>query len=233
MCSSTSYCGKYTWNIYKPQESRRKEDKAAEGLSAVLDMSASIQLLKRAQRASMVGQQMVSSTGQSTPMEECIEHYSKMFNSSASSSIPSAGPFRYTLNNLGFSHPQPPFLTSSSSRIPALQSSEPFPESTFLASGLLAHISIDKIKVQLGRMSSTASSSTDSITVIMLRYLLETTFPTHLHQLYLACLRTGQTPRRWNESLVYPLCKDRKEPYTAQNSCFIILFVCSANSLKP
>jgi len=218
ICSAVQAIAESTLGVYKPQESRQKEDKAAKQLSAKLDMSASIQLLKRAQRASVVGQHMVSSTGQSTLMEECIEHYSKMFNSSASSSIPSAGPSRYTLNNLGFSPPDPPSLPSFSSRIPALQCSEPFPESTLLASRLLAHISIDKIKVQLGHMCSTASCGTDGITVIMLRHLLETSFPKHLHQLYLACLRTGQTPRRWNESIVYPLCKDRKEPYTAQNS---------------
>jgi len=194
LCVVVQAIAESTLGIYKPQESRRKEDTAAKQLSAELDMSASIQLLKRAQRASAVAQQMVSSTGQSTPMEECIEHYSKMFNSSASASIPSAGPSGYTLNNLCFSPPQPPALPSCSSRIPALQSSEPFPESTLLASGLLAHISIDKILVQLGRMSSTASCGTDGITVIMLRHLLETSFPKHLHQLFLACLRTGQTP---------------------------------------
>jgi len=218
LCSAVQAIAESALGVYKPQESRQKEDKAAKQLAAELDISASIQLLKRAQRASVVGQQMVSATGQSTPIEECIEHFSKMFNSAASSAIPSPGPSRYyPFNNLGFSPPQPSSLPSSSS-ISALQSSEPFPESTLLASGLLAHISIDKIKVQLGRMSFTASCGTDGITVIMLRYLLETSFPKHLHQLYLACLRTGQTPRRWNESIVYPLCKDRKEPYTAQNS---------------
>jgi len=218
LCAAVQAIAESTHGIYKPEESRKKEDKAAKQLSAELDMSASIQLLKCAQQASVVAQPMVSSTGQSTPMEECIEHYSKIFNSSASSSIPSAGPSRYTLNNLCFSPPHPPALTSCSSRIPALQSSEPFPELTLLASGLLAYISIDKIKVQLGRMSSTASCGTDGITVIMLRHLVETSFPKLLHQLYHAWLPTGQTPRRWNESIVYPMYQDRKEPYTAQNS---------------
>jgi len=80
MFRSTSLCGKHTWNIRIP-ESRKKEDKAAKQLSAVLDISASIQLVKCAQRASVVGQQMVSSTGQATLMHACIEHYSKIFNS--------------------------------------------------------------------------------------------------------------------------------------------------------
>jgi len=52
----------------------------------------------------------------------------------------------------------------------------------------------------------------------MLRHLLDTTFPQHLCQLFDACLRIGQTPARWNEALVNPLCKDRKKPYTATNS---------------
>jgi len=52
----------------------------------------------------------------------------------------------------------------------------------------------------------------------MLHHLLETTFPQHLCELYHAYLWSGQTPARWNEALVYPLCKDRKKPYTATNS---------------
>ena len=56
------------------------------------------------------------------------------------------------------------------------------------------------------------------IYVIMLRYLLETTFPQHLCQLYHACLRSGQTQARWNDALVYPLFNDRTKPYTATNS---------------
>jgi len=81
-----------------------------------------------------------------------------------------------------------------------------------LASGLLDTVTTDKIKFQLGRMSSTSSCGSDGIAVIMLRQLLATTFPQHLCQLYHACLRSGQTPARWNEALVYPLCKDRKKP---------------------
>ena len=74
LCSAVQAIAESTLGVYKPQESRQKEDKAAKQLSAELDMSASIQLLKRAQRGSVVGPQMVSSTGQSTLMEECIAH---------------------------------------------------------------------------------------------------------------------------------------------------------------
>jgi len=87
-----------------------------------------------------------------------------------------------------------------------------------LASGLLDTVISDKIKFQLGRMSSTSSCGSDGIPVIMLCHLLQTTFPQHLCQLYHACLRSGQTPARWNKAPVYPLCKDRKKPYTATNS---------------
>ena len=91
-------------------------------------------------------------------------------------------------------------------------------DKSILDSGHMSQISPANIKFQLGRMSTTASCSNDSITVIMLRTLLDTSFIEHLFQLYYACLRKGQTPRRWNEAWIFPLHKDKKNPYTANNS---------------
>jgi len=63
LCAAVQAIVERTLGIYKLEESRKKEDKAAKQLLAELDMSASIQLLKPAQQASVVAQQMVSSTG--------------------------------------------------------------------------------------------------------------------------------------------------------------------------
>ena len=131
--------------------------------------------LKRAQRASTIGVKLVSSTSQSTPMSECMAHYGKMFNSS----IP--------LSHNGSSQSSDCFSTTSHQHTTASSSTfEPSPfsfppdEATLLSSGLLDQISLENIKSQLKRMSSTASCGNDGITVIMLRTLLDTTFPEHL-----------------------------------------------------
>ena len=91
-------------------------------------------------------------------------------------------------------------------------------DKSLLDSGLVPQISPANIKFQLGRMSTTTSCDNDGITVIMLRTLLDTSFIEHLFQLYYACLRKGQTPRRWNEACIFPLHKDKNKPYTANNS---------------
>ena len=67
-------------------------------------------------------------------------------------------------------------------------------------------------------MSTTASCGDDGITIFMLRTLLDTSFIELLFQLYYACLRKDQTPRRWNEACIIPLHKDKKKPYTAKHS---------------
>jgi len=104
-------------------------------------------------------------------------------------------------------------MLSDDSSIPFLNN-----ENILVASRLLDQISTEKIRLQLDRMSTTTACGIDGITVIMLRHLLDTTFTHHLYQLYRACLNKGQTPRRWNHALVFPLCKDKKKPYTAINS---------------
>jgi len=167
-------------------------------------MPSSIQLVKRAQRTSTTGLQMVSATSMSTPMAESIDHYSTIFNTS--DDIPN---FQATRPDNTPDSPSHSLNTPLSSQIPNIPPCPKFDKTTLLGSGLLDTVTTDKIKFQLGRRSSTSSCGNDGITVIMLRYLLETTFPQHLCQLYHACfLWIGQTPARWKEPLVYPLCKD-------------------------
>jgi len=108
-----------------------------------------------------------------------------------------------------------------------------FDEATVLASGLLDTVTTDKITFKLSRMSSTSSCDSDGITVIMLRHLPETPFPQQLCQLYHACLHSGQTPARWNEALVYPLCKDPNSPILQPTHVPLAFCVYSANSLCP
>ena len=213
LCSAVQAVAQSALGIYKPAEARKKPDTAAARLGTQLDMTSSIQLLKRAQRASIIGVNLVSSTRQSTPMSECIAHYSKMFNSPIELSHHRSSKSSASCSTSGYQHP-----TTSSSSFEPSPFSVPPDEATLLASGLLDQISIENIKSQLKRMSTTASCGNDGITVIMLRTLLDTTFPEHLCQLYFACLRNGQTPKRWNEACIFPLCKDKKKAYTASNS---------------
>jgi len=56
-------------------------------------------------------------------------------------------------------------------------------EITLHESGLMALISIDKIKFQVCQMCTTSACGNDGITVIMLLHLLETSFTEHLCQL--------------------------------------------------
>ena len=195
LCSAVQAVAESTLGIYKPHEARKKDDNVAKQLATQLDMPASIELLKRAQRASTACLQLISSTPQSTPMQECIDHYSKIFNLTDSGSPAQPGLSRAPLTEIDSSPPPPSPASPVIQPAPSPQSFQPPDESNLLASGLLDHISIDKIKIQLGRMSSSASCGSDGITVIMLRHLLITTFPKHLHQLYLACIQKGQTPR--------------------------------------
>ena len=91
-------------------------------------------------------------------------------------------------------------------------------EQHIVSSGLADMISPGGIKSKIRQISSSSSGGSDGITVIMLRHLLDTSFPDYLSQLYHSCLRLGKTPSRWNQALLYPICKDRTQPFTATNS---------------
>ena len=220
LCSSVQAIAERVLGVYKPGEARKKTDSSAQRLAKELDMSSSIQLLKHTQRASTVGVHMVSSTINSTPMEECIAHYTKMFN------------FPIPSSQLQSTQPASSVMDSESESQRILVSNithdknslfAPIDESTLLTSQLLDRISPDNIKLQLARMSTTTSCGNDGISVIILRHLKDTTFIKHLCQLYYACIRKGETLKRWNEASIYPLCKDKGKPYTANNSRLISL----------
>jgi len=132
-------------------------------------------------------------------MAECIDHYSTIFNTS--DYIPN---FQAIQPDNTPDSPSHSLNTPLSSKLPNIPPCPTFDETTLLGSGLLDTVTTNKIKFQLGRISSTSSCGSDGITVIMLRHLQETTFAQHLCQLDHACLRSGQTPARWNEALVYP-----------------------------
>jgi len=80
LCSAVQAVAESVLGTYKPEECRKMDDKIANRLATEFDIPASVQLLKRTQRSSSVGVQLVSSTSMSTPMEECVNHYSKVFN---------------------------------------------------------------------------------------------------------------------------------------------------------
>ena len=173
-------------------------------------------------------------------MEECIEHYFQILNSVAPITNSPFSPIQLVQSTIFPDHnsPHPPWSTTT-------PLSEPFHETTVLASGLRDTISRDKIQLQLTRMSTTSSCGSDGITVVILRQPHDPTFPDHLYQLYYACLCCGKTPNRWNQAIIYPLCKDSKKPYTATNSrpisllglfrklfeCLILAIVSSSGTL--
>ena len=213
LCSAVQAVAGSVLGIYQPAKKRNQPDTTAKRLANQLDINSSIQLLKRAQRASTLGVNLVSSTEQSTPMQECIEHYSKLFNSAIQLLNTHSDRSSSTVSNSSKDYPTPSFTT-----VEPTSFLSPPDETTLLESGLLDLISSEKIKSQLARMSTSASCGNDGITVVMLRPLLDTSFTQHLFQLYYTCLRKGQTPRRWNEACIFPLCKDKTKPYTASNS---------------
>ena len=188
MCSSSSCCRKCIRHL-QIYEKRKQQDTTAKRHADKLDINSIIQLLKRAQRASTVGVNLVSSTDQSTSMHECIKHYSKMLNSPTPLSNMDSDKHISSSSHSARLH-EPTAFT----RVDRTPLVDPPDERTLLDPGLLDRISSEKIKSQLGLVSSTASCGTDGITVMMLRTLLDTSFTQHLFQLYYTCVRKGQTP---------------------------------------
>jgi len=82
LCSAVQGVAETVLGIYQPEDARKKEDQSAQRLATQLDMPSSILLVKRAQRTSTTGLKMVSATSTSTPMAECIDHYSTIFDTS-------------------------------------------------------------------------------------------------------------------------------------------------------
>ena len=148
-------------------------------------------------------------------MNECIRHYTWIFNFST---LVSNMPSTWTHSHHSFAAGSKQHSSFSFTTKEPISLLDPQDEKTILDSGLLEQISAEKINFQLTRMSTMASCGSDDITVMMLRVLLDISFTQYLFQLYYTCLRKGQTPKRWNEACIFPLCKDKTKPYTASNS---------------
>ena len=207
LCSAVQAVAGSALGIYHPAKKRKQQDTTGKRLANKLDINSIIQLFKRTQRASTVGVNLVSSTDQSTPIHECIKHYSKMLNS------PTLLTNMDSDKLISFSsHSARLYEPSAFSRVDRTPLLDPPDERMLLDSGLLDRISPEKIKYQLGLMSSTASSGTDGITVMMLRTLLDTSFTQHLFQLYYTCVRKAK-PHDGGMRLAYILyIRTRQKP---------------------
>ena len=73
--------------IYRPNSAKRQDDIVIGHLQEREDLNASIQLLKRASRAIAQSAPMTSSSSTLTAMEECSNHYTKLFNRNTSNSV--------------------------------------------------------------------------------------------------------------------------------------------------
>ena len=93
-----------------------------------------------------------------------------------------------------------------------------YSENMLVESGLLDLVHEAKIRRYLSKAATNKACSSDGIHILLLKSLAETEFPKLLQDLYVACIRSGSTPTRWNETLVYPLRKSPDLPYTATNT---------------
>jgi len=213
LCSSIQAIGDTELGTYEPNQARKQPDKTSRQLRQQFDMPASVQLLKRAQHAATAMMPLTSASPSATPLQECINHYQNIFNlHSQVMDIPTT-----STNSSCYTSP----LSSrnpTSNQYPDNLTGSRFDEHSLLSSWLGDMISPERIKLKIGQMSSSSSGGSDCITLIMLRHLLDTSFPQYLSRLYHSCLRTGKTPARWNQALLYPICKDRTQPFTASNS---------------
>src|SRR5207237_10348538 len=134
-----------------------------------------IQLLRPAQLAASAIRPLISASANETPISECVDHCSNIFNNT--STIKPPQPRRENLNIWASSS-----SSSSSEDSPSPSPSQqtyatPPDETTLLASGLADRISVDKIRLHIQQMSTSTSPGNDGITVSMLQHLLDTTFP--------------------------------------------------------
>lgn len=99
--------------IYQPNSAKRQDDIVIGHLRERHDISASIQLLKRASRANAQAAPITSSSLSSTAMEECSDHYSKLFNRVSNSLTDDASIPSTENGSIGKQHPQSLFCLSN------------------------------------------------------------------------------------------------------------------------
>jgi len=211
LCSTIQSISETELGLYQPNQVRKMDDTTAKHLGQQFDMTASIQLLKRAQRTVTATMPIISSSPNLTPLQECIRHYHHIFNKQEQQDPGS------TIND-GHSKPYSCAINAEFQHHCSDNSHRKHEEQVLLSSGLTDMISPERITQKIQQMSSTSSSGSDGITVLMLQHLIPTSFPGVLSQLYNACLREAKIPSRWNQTLLYPICKDRNKPFMASNS---------------
>ena len=87
--------------IYKPNTTKRKDDIVIGHLRERHDLNASIQLLKRASRSMAQSAPITSGSRTLTPLEECSNHYSKLFNRGSNHSPSDEYQTRFTESSIG------------------------------------------------------------------------------------------------------------------------------------
>ena len=97
----------------------------------------------------------------------------------------------------------------------------PFPPidqaDTFLLSQLLDSVSSLKISKFVKDYPEDKACGIDSIHTVLLNALQSTMFFTRMSGLFSLCIRTGQTPRIWNRSVMYLLPKEDEPPITCNS----------------
>jgi hypothetical protein len=158
---------------YSPHQVRKKDDRVAGQLSNRQDMAATMQLLKRGLRSSTANCPVVSSSKTATPMQECMQHYSKLF-TLPEGNISSQSGTQSRHNTYLTPPPQ------SNNPLPSLPNNTPESEEDLGGSGLLDCITEDAIKHKIHKMSASTSPGLDGIHLKMLKPLLDTSLPQEL-----------------------------------------------------
>ncbi|PUU76253.1 hypothetical protein B9Z19DRAFT_1066770 [Tuber borchii] len=79
LCSSIQAIAELELGTYDPSKERTTDDCTANNLAQEFDMTASIQLLKRSQRAAIALSPLISLSDSLPPMQDCINHYENIF----------------------------------------------------------------------------------------------------------------------------------------------------------
>lgn len=75
----------------------------------------------------------------------------------------------------------------------------------------IAAFSEYEIRDFIKKYPSKKSGGIDGIHIRLIKALMDSQLPSHLHQLFQFCLHSGLTPSTWNISLIYPIMKKQNE----------------------
>src|SRR5438045_895517 len=175
--------------IHDVFEQRKAPDKVQPLLNSQLSATAAIRLFKRKQRNANPSLMITPEDLRRTAMEECINKFQSTF---------------FT-NTHQFHLPSFPILQDSSEA-----------NRTFFFK-LVDSISISKISKFIKDYPKDKACGIDSIHTVLLSALRSTTFFPRLSGLFSLCIQSGQTPRRWNRSIMYLLPKKSHPPITCNS----------------